>query len=119
MQFLYSEDDNEDTEGNCKKGSFHSDLLIGEIPDEVIEDPSTALLPLFYKEDQSGIHKYERGGNRGVKTTSIGSVYQRCEVGWEASQFFKTSIGSNRRVFANLRLWIKGHNQIGRFHSNS
>jgi len=28
---------------------------IGEIPDEAIEDPSTALLPLFYAEDQSGI----------------------------------------------------------------
>ena len=55
MQFVYSEDDNEDPEGNCKKGSFHTDLYIGEIPDEVIEDPSPALLPLFYKEDQSGI----------------------------------------------------------------
>ena len=28
---------------------------IGEIPDEAIEGPSTALLPLFYAEDQSGI----------------------------------------------------------------
>ena len=51
MQFLYSENDNEDRVGNCKKGSFHTDLYIGEIPDEVIEDPSPALLPLFYKED--------------------------------------------------------------------
>ncbi len=48
-------EDYENSEGNCKKGSFHSDLYIGEIPDEAIEDPSTALLPLFYAEDQSGI----------------------------------------------------------------
>ena len=53
--FINRHDDYEDTEGNCKKGSFHSDLYIGEIPDEIIEDPSPALLPLFYKEDQSGI----------------------------------------------------------------
>ena len=53
--FINRHKDYEDPEGNCKKGSFHSDLYIGEIPDEVIEDPSPALLPLFYKEDQSGI----------------------------------------------------------------
>ena len=53
--FINRHKDYEDPVGNCKKGSFHSDLYIGEIPDEVIEDPSPALLPLFYKEDQSGI----------------------------------------------------------------
>ena len=53
--FINRHKDYEDPEGNCKKGSFHTDLYIGEIPDEVIEDPSPALLPLFYKEDQSGI----------------------------------------------------------------
>ena len=53
--FINRHDDYEDTESVCKKGSFHSDLYIGEIPDEAIEDPSTALLPLFYAEDQSGI----------------------------------------------------------------
>jgi len=53
--FINRHKDYEDPEGNCKKGSFHSDLYIGEIPDEIIEDPSPALLPLFYKEDQSGI----------------------------------------------------------------
>ena len=49
--FINRHDNYEDAEGVCKKGSFHSDLYIGEIPDEAIEDPSTALLPLFYAED--------------------------------------------------------------------
>ena len=48
-------DDYEDIEGNCKKGSFHSDLYIGEIPNEAITTPSNALLELLGKSDQSGI----------------------------------------------------------------
>ena len=48
-------DDYEDIEGNCKKGSFYSDLCIGEIPNEAITTPSDALLELLGKSDQSGI----------------------------------------------------------------
>ena len=53
--FINRHQDQEDEEGNQKKGSFHSDLYVGPIPDEAIEDPSPALMPLFYKEDESGI----------------------------------------------------------------
>lgn len=46
----------EDEWGNqIKKGSFHSNLFVGEIPDEAIQNPSPHLLPLFYKEDETGI----------------------------------------------------------------
>ena len=38
-----------------KQGSFHTDLYVGEIPDEAIANPSPSLLEYFYKEDQSGI----------------------------------------------------------------
>ena len=53
--FINRHDDYEDIEGNCKKGSFHSDLYIGEIPNEAITTPSDALLELLGKSDQSGI----------------------------------------------------------------
>ena len=53
--FINRHDDSEDATGGFKKGSFHSDLFIGDIPDEVIENPSGALLPLFYKEDSIGV----------------------------------------------------------------
>ena len=53
--FSNRHDDYEDIEGNCKKGSFHSDLYIGEIPNEAITTPSDALLELLGKSDQSGI----------------------------------------------------------------
>jgi len=53
--FLNRHDPYEDSEGNCKKGSFHSDLYVGSIPDEVIENPSPSLMPLFYHSDSSGI----------------------------------------------------------------
>ena len=48
-------EDYEDSDGNCKKGSFHTDLYIGEIPNEAITTPSNALSTLLYKIDQSGI----------------------------------------------------------------
>ena len=47
--------DYEDDDGNRKKGSYHSNLYIGYIQDEVIENPSVDLMPLFYKEDEMGI----------------------------------------------------------------
>ena len=53
--FSNRHDDYQDIEGNCKKGSFHSDLYIGEIPNEAITTPSDALLELLGKSDQSGI----------------------------------------------------------------
>ena len=53
--FLNRHSQYEDNEGNCKKGSFHSDLYIGEIPNEAITTPSDALLELLGKSDQSGI----------------------------------------------------------------
>jgi len=53
--FSNRHDDYEDIEGNCKKGSFHSDLYIGEIPNEAITAPSNALLELLGKSEQSGI----------------------------------------------------------------
>ena len=53
--FINRHDDYEDAEGVCKKGSFHSDLYIGEIPNEAITTPSDALLELLGKSDQSGI----------------------------------------------------------------
>ena len=52
--FINRHEDYEDEEGNIKKGSFHSDLYIGEIKDEVIEDPKPQLMPLFYALDNSG-----------------------------------------------------------------
>ena len=53
--FSNRHDDYEDIEGNSKKGSFHPDLYIGEIPNEAITTPSDALLELLGKSDQSGI----------------------------------------------------------------
>lgn len=53
--FINRHDSYEDAEGTQKAGSFHSDLYIGHIPDEAIEDPSPALMPLFYKEDEAGV----------------------------------------------------------------
>ena len=53
--FINRHDDYEDAEGVCKKGSFHSDLYIGEIPNEAITTPSNALSTLLYKIDKSGI----------------------------------------------------------------
>ena len=53
--FLNRHKDFEGEDGNQKKGSFHSDLYVGPIPDEAIEDPSPSLMPLFYREDESGI----------------------------------------------------------------
>ena len=53
--FINRHDDYEDIEGNFKKGSFHTDLYIGEIPNEAITSPSDALLELLGKSDQSGI----------------------------------------------------------------
>ena len=38
-------DDYEDADGNCKKGSFHSDLYIGEIPDKAVERPFRFVKP--------------------------------------------------------------------------
>ena len=53
--FSNRHDDYEDIEGNCKKGSFHSDLYIGEIPNEAITTPSGALSALIHKTNQSDI----------------------------------------------------------------
>ncbi len=53
--FINRHDDYEDAEGTPKKGSFHSDLYIGEIPDDAVENPSEYLLPLFYEEDEIGV----------------------------------------------------------------
>ena len=44
-------EDYENSEGNCKKGSFHTDLYIGEIPNEAITTPYNALSTLLYKID--------------------------------------------------------------------
>jgi hypothetical protein len=44
-----------DDEGDTHKGSFHSNVYIGGISDDVIEHPSPYLMPLFYKEDECGI----------------------------------------------------------------
>ena len=48
-------DETIDDEGNIRKGSFHSNCYIGDISDAAIEDPSPSLMPLFYKEDETGI----------------------------------------------------------------
>ena len=53
--FINRHKDFEDAQGTEKAGSFHSDLYIGSIPDEAIEDPSPALMPLFYREDELGV----------------------------------------------------------------
>ena len=42
-------------EGDTKKGSFHSNLYVGSISDDAVENPSPYLMPLFYKEDECGI----------------------------------------------------------------
>jgi hypothetical protein len=44
-----------DEDGTIKKGAFHSNLYIGSIADDAIENPSPSLMPLFYKEDECGI----------------------------------------------------------------
>jgi len=38
-----------------KDGHYHSNIFVGEISDEAIEDPSPFLMPLFHKEDEAGI----------------------------------------------------------------
>ena len=53
--FSNRHDDFEDAEGNCKKGSFYSDLYIGEIPNEATWNPSDALSVLIHKINLSGI----------------------------------------------------------------
>jgi len=52
--FLNRHSQYEDNEGNCKKGSFHSDLYIGEISNASIEQPSNALLTLMFSAHQRG-----------------------------------------------------------------
>mgnify|MGYP001247971524 CR=1 FL=1 len=52
--FLNRHSQYEDNEGNCKKGSFHSDLYIGEISNAAIEQPSNALLTLMFSAHQRG-----------------------------------------------------------------
>jgi len=44
-----------DDEGNTKEGSFHSNLYVGAISDDAVEEPPPYLMPLFYKEDECGI----------------------------------------------------------------
>tara|TARA_E500000318_G_C3567668_1_gene216429 strand:+ start:1165 stop:1806 length:642 start_codon:yes stop_codon:yes gene_type:complete len=53
--FIERHDDCEDAEGKTKKGHYHTHMFIGSIDDDVIENPSPYLMPLFYKEDESGI----------------------------------------------------------------
>ena len=48
-------DSYENAEGDSKKGSFHSDIYIGEISDNALESPSPALLKLFYHDDSLGV----------------------------------------------------------------
>ena len=55
-------------------------------------------------------NKFPRGRNWGVKTTSTEGVYQRSKVGRTTPKLTKTSESSSRRAFANLLLWVKGHN---------
>ena len=47
--------DIEDDEGNTKRGSFHTHMYVGSIPDQAITDPSPCLMPIFYHNDSSGI----------------------------------------------------------------
>jgi len=47
--------DYEDDKGNTKKGMFHSNLYVGSIDDDAIENPSPYLMPLFFKEDENGM----------------------------------------------------------------
>lgn len=47
--------DSIDDEGNTKQGSFHSNLYVGAIKDDAVENPSPYLMPLFYREDECGI----------------------------------------------------------------
>ena len=42
-------------ENELIEGSFHSHFYVGSINDDAIENPSPYLMPLFYKEDESGI----------------------------------------------------------------
>jgi len=42
-------------ENELIEGSFHSHFYVGDISDNAIENPSPYLMPLFYKEDESGI----------------------------------------------------------------
>ena len=61
--FIERHDDYEDKDGNTKKGHFHSHLIIGNIDDEELENPSPYLMPLFYKDDDIGIPIGMRSGD--------------------------------------------------------
>lgn len=55
--------DEYDDDGNVKKGHFHSNCYIGDIDDYALTHPSPSLMPLFYKEDESGIPINMRAGD--------------------------------------------------------
>ena len=55
--------DYEDDAGNTKQGMFHSNLYVGSINDDAIEDRSPYLMPLFHKEDDGGIPICNRAVN--------------------------------------------------------
>ncbi len=101
--FSNRHDDYEDIEGNCKKGSFHSDLYIGEIPNEAITTHSDALLELLGKSDQSGIPiNIKEVGMRALKLLLLELCIREAKWGRTTPKLTKTSESSSRRVFANL-----------------
>lgn len=52
-----------DNFGNTRLGAFHTNLYIGNIDDDAIINPSSYLMPLFYKEDTDlGIPIHMRSG---------------------------------------------------------
>ena len=53
--FIDRHSDTENKEGDAVSGRFHSHFYIGDISDDAISNPSPCLMPLFYKEDDSGI----------------------------------------------------------------
>lgn len=53
--FIDRHSDTKNKEGDAVSGRFHSHFYIGDISDDAITNPSSYLMPLFYKEDESGI----------------------------------------------------------------
>lgn len=53
--FIEHHSDTTDDDGNTVDGRLHSHFLVGCIDDDVIINPNSKLLPLFYQEDDCGI----------------------------------------------------------------
>ena len=69
---------------------MHSDLYIGEIPNEAITTPSNALLELLGKSDQSGIPiNIKEVGMRALKLLLLELCIREAKWVWKHTNSFK------------------------------